>query len=173
MSDEKDLAGTVDQVNFELMTQKLMATRKVLSETEVTYDEISHGIGDKIIKLRGTHVPLDDVYKYASGSCKVCGYGRGYFISNISKVKYPNPRGLLVLEPETPEDPSGDYRPEQCWKIVNVCKCASEKALKKNPSWVATQNRNVFVALDFSFEDKPAEEVPVEDTKETVDLPKV
>jgi len=166
MSEKKDLAASVDQFNFEAVTQKLMATRKVVSETEVTYEEVEHSMGDKILKLRGTHVPLDDVYKYASGSCKVCSYGKGYYISNIPKIKYPQPTGLMVLEAEIPEGLSEDQvkiyeakiAKDPNWKIINVCRCASEKALRKNPTWVATGTRTVYIALDYNFEDKPSEE---------------
>jgi hypothetical protein len=174
MSNDKELAALVDTYTFGLISQKLLATRKVIDEVTVTYGEVEQEIGDRILKLRGTHVPLDEVYKYSSSSCKTCGYGRGYFISNIPKAKYPNPRGLLVLEPEVPSDLTEEQKQDRAaqlskeptWKIVNVCKCASEKALLKNPSWVSTANRNVFIALDFNFVDKPLDEI-VETVVET------
>ena len=43
-----------------------------------------------------------------------------------------------------------------------------ERSLKRNSSWVATGNHNVFIALDFNFVDKPAEE-KVEEKKEPVE----
>jgi len=170
---DRDLAAKVDQHNFKMVTEKLLSTRKVISESEITYDEVEHSMGDKVLKLRGTHVPLEEVYKFAKNRCKTCSYGKGYYVTNIPKANYPDPRGHMLLEPEIPEDLSEEQREIMeakiasipTWKIINVCKCASERALAKNPSWVANANRNLFIDLDFNFVDKPTEE-KVEKTQE-------
>lgn len=168
MTSEKDLslASQLDQHNYRLITEKLLKTRKVVSETEIIYDEVEQSIGDKILKLRGKHVPLDEVYKYAKNTCKQCSYGKGYFITNIPKYNYPDPRGLLLLEPEIPEGLSEEQKQIHeakiakipTWKILNVCSCAAQRAQEKNPTWVANANHNLFIDLDFNFVDKPAEE---------------
>lgn len=166
MASKKSLGEVIDGYNFKLVTQKLMSGRKVHDENTVTYEEVEHQMGDKILKVRGTHIPLEEIFKYASGNCKMCSYGKGYFISEIAKTKYPNPRGLMVLEPVIPEGLSEDQKKiyeeriknEKTWRIANTCRCASEKALKKNLSWVANENRNVFIDLDYEF---------VEDADET------
>jgi len=174
LKNNEALMNVIDKKSFEIITGKLLATRKVVSETEIIYEEVEQKVAGKLLKLRGIHVPLDKVYPYASSNCRICTYGKGYFISNILKHQYPDPRGFMVLEPKMPEGLSEEqqnimqakFEKIPTWKIINTCECAVKRALKKNPNWVSTANRNVFIELDYNFEDVPEEEKKVEKTQE-------
>jgi hypothetical protein len=174
-SDKKEaLSNIIDKNSFDTITKKLLATRKVINLEETTYEEVELRVAGKLLKLRGIHIPLDKVYPYASGRCKTCSCGKGYYISNILKSQYPDPRGFMVLEPEMPEGLSEDQQKIMqakfdkipTWKLINTCECAAKKALLKNSNWVSTANRNVFLELDYNFEEEPIEDTKVEEPVE-------
>lgn len=127
------------------------------------YPEITRMIGTQKYTIKAKEYDLDSVMKNASSSCKMCSYGKGYYVSHIAKVKYPNPAGFMTFKPEM-EVPEGlpeeqkkmflemakkRYEESPTWKVLNVCNCAIKNTLKKNRDVVSNTQGNIFIMLDY------------------------
>jgi len=168
------LFTVVDNWNFNEAAKKLLATRKVSEEGRViSYEEITHKMMDKILKLRGVNVSYEEIHKQANNKCKTCN-GKGYYVKNLLKSKFPNPNGYLVLEDLIPDNLSEEQQKIwkakiealPTWRIFTNCTCAVMKYLKKNLDVIVNDNHNIFVRIDYDI--VPATESAPEnkDTKE-------
>ena len=176
MSEKLPLHAVVDNFNFDQAAKKLLATRKVAEDgNTVTYEEISHDMGDKTLKLRGTHILFEIIHKMANGKCNTC-LGKGYFVNNVLKSKVKDPTGQMVLEDEIPEGLSDEQKQiwqakiekNPFWRIVNNCTCAVDRFMKKNEDVVVNGFHNIFIRTDYDLvplEKKAEEPVKVEETK--------
>lgn len=131
------------------------------------YPEITRMMGTQKYTIKAKEYDLDSVMKNASGSCKMCAYGKGYYVSYIAKAKYSNPSGFMTFKPEM-EVPEGlpeeqkkmflemakkRYEESPTWKVLNVCNCAIKNTLKKNRDVVANSQGNIFIKLDYDVEE--------------------
>jgi hypothetical protein len=131
------------------------------------YPEVTRMVGTQKYIIKATEYDLNQVMKNASESCKLCSYGKGYYVSYLDKKKYPEAYGFMTFKPEM-EVPEGlpeeqkkiylemvkkRYEESSCWKILNVCHCATKNTLKKNKDIVSNTNNNIFIKLDYVIEE--------------------
>jgi len=55
------------------------------------YPEVTRMVDTQKYTIKATDYDLNKVMSNASRSCKMCSYGKGYYVSYIAKAKYPNP----------------------------------------------------------------------------------
>jgi len=127
------------------------------------YPELTRIVDTQKYTIRATEYDLNKVMSNAKKSCKSCSYGKGYYVSYISKAKYPDPSGFMTFKPEmeVPEGLPDDqkkmfleiakkrYADSPNWKVLNVCNCAVNNTLKKNKNVVSNIQGNIFIMLDY------------------------
>ena len=160
--EKKPLIMELDQVNFTLAAKELMKTRKVVDETTVTYGTVEHRLGDKKYVITAEHVPIDYIFKYASSNCKMCTYGKGYYVAHVEKHKIPNPEDYVMLSTvpikEMSEEEQNIWREKEklnkFWRVMYPCQCAVKRALNKEPDLLTNPSGNIL--LRASYEVKKA-----------------
>jgi len=154
------LDKVLDPYNFKMLIHELIKARTPLEDgRSFSYKEVSHPYKDgKTIYVMGRHFPLDEVLKNGNGSCKDC-YGRGYYYSEVPKIKLPNPSDFLIQESLLPKDLSDaeqekwvkEEKTRPNWTIMNICSCAVKKTHKKNPKVLSNAQHNIWVMLDYEI----------------------
>lgn len=141
------------------------------SEAPFDYPEIKRSLDDKDVVIKAKSVDLHEVMGSADSSCKHCGYGKGYFVSNLRKDKYPDPSGFMIFKPEM-EVPDGlpeeekekllahakeKYEKSPFWRILNICSCAAKNTLKRKNNVYSNELNNIFIELDYQLVEKAQE----------------
>ena len=142
-------------------------TEKRSADQPYEYPVLTRMVGSLKYTIKAKDYGLDNVMSQASGSCKMCSYGKGYYVSHVEKKKVPNPDGLMIFKPET-EVPDGlleeqrkiflevakkRHEESPYWRVLNVCYCAAKNTLRKNKNVVSNSNYNIFVQLDYEVEE--------------------
>jgi hypothetical protein len=160
MDDEKKpLITMMDKVNFDIAIKKVMKTRKVIDENTVTFETVEHTTGDKKYILKAVHVPIDHVFKYASSNCKMCTFGKGYYVMNVEKHKIPDPENYVMLSSMPVQDMSDEQqkiliekeKQNKFWRIMYPCKCAVQRALEKEPDLLTNPLGNILLRVDYEI----------------------
>lgn len=158
---QKPLDLVVDPKAFNLIADKVVATRKYLSDGRTcTYDEVQYKWGDKHIKVQGRHFPIESVFSCANRKCSAC-YGKGYQFSEVSKKKFPDPSMFILAEEDCPKDGSAierkvweeDQKKKTTWRVLQVCGCAVKGTNRRHPEALSNQLHNVWMTLDYQIED--------------------
>lgn len=159
---QKPLDLVVDRGTFNLIIRKVTETRKDVGDGRTyTYSEVTHGMGDKEIKVLGRHFSLDIVLGNRNNSCKNC-YRKGYQFANIPKSKYPNPNPFLIDSDTLPKDLSDEEQQRwvkeqekvSTWRVMNICRCAIKRTKAKHPEVLTNELNNIWMTLDYEIVDK-------------------
>ncbi|MBD3261058.1 MAG: hypothetical protein GF334_05150 [Candidatus Altiarchaeales archaeon] len=171
MADKKYITDLIDPALFKDLLKQIQDSRKVIESRKLTdidgveYGSVEHIDKDKSVKytIRGVHVPMDKIFKYARGNCNTCN-SKGYTVVHIDK-KYVKEPGDYVLVSSEPVDglskeEMGIWREkmarEKAWRAMLPCQCALKKALKKEPDLYANELGNIIVRIEY-------EEVPLDE----------
>lgn len=161
---KKPLKELIDNFTYTQVFHEMM--KGMASEAPFDFPVLKRKVGDKEITITGSHVDMEDVYACGSSSCKTC-YGKGYYVSNIEKTRYPDPSAFMVLKPNfeegIPEDLSEEqkklwkekrkkeYEDSKFWRIYNICPCAKDRFIRKNPDVAVNQLGSIFVRFDYEY----------------------
>lgn len=163
--------------SFEINQIFTEAVKQMSGEAPFYIENFEYKSGDKTYLIKPERVDHDELIKKGRSSCRTC-FGKGYFVSNLLRSKYPDPSSFLEIKPEhtMPENLSEEQKKiwmerekkqyDECptWRIMNICSCALKSFAKSNPNVMYNQAHTLFI--DFDYEEIESKEEPVvEETK--------
>jgi hypothetical protein len=142
---------------YRTLSEQILKHRKVSAEN-VTYDAFDYQAGGLNLLIRPEHVPVDDVIKHAKSGCRDCN-SNGYTIVNIPKVRLPDPGNRVILSDRKFKGASEEERKKiideeikkTTWRVMDICRCATMQALMADGHMLATQDRTIFVRVDYDI----------------------
>jgi hypothetical protein len=138
------------------------AAKHMSNESPFEIDNFEYSVGDKKYLIKPKRIDHEEIIKKGNSSCNYC-WGKGYYISHLSKFKYPDPANFMVIKPEhlMPnglieeqqkmwiEREQKIYDESQTWCVMNICKCAVKRMAKLNPNMLNNQAHTLFIEFDF------------------------
>jgi hypothetical protein len=149
---------------YRTLSEQILKHRKVQGEG-ITYDSFEHQAGGLNLVVIPEHVPVDDIVTHAKSGCKDCNTN-GYTIINIPKAKLPDPGNRIILSDRNFKGASEEERKKiiddeikkTTWRVMDICRCATLNALKADAHLLATQDRTIFVRVDYEIKPPVAAE---------------
>ena len=155
----KYLHEIIDRNNFQMITERIMKGRKVDLNDNVTFEYFTHKVNDVSYNIVPVHVPIDYVFKYGNNACKQCGYGKGYYVTNLFKNKIEKVGDYIILA----DQPINELTDEQkkifielekkkpLWRVMLPCSCALKKAQSKEPDLLMAFDGHIIVRLTYTI----------------------
>lgn len=169
MPDKKHIKDLINPAVLKELLKQIQDSRKVVENRKLTdidgveYGSVEHTDTDRHVKyiIRGVHVPMDEIFKYAQSNCKECN-SKGYKICHIDKRHVRDPGDFVLVSTEPLDDLSKEEMKlwrekmarEKAWRAMLPCQCALKKALRKEPDLRASDLGNILVRIEY-------EEIPL------------